>query len=176
MTVGAVFFFFFNLLIKSWGTVSGSPQPLLFCRPPERTQGSMVPTMPKRGSHPGPPFDVGCAVSSESVRTSFCPGQASAARRPPGKGVGPALGAPPSWGPAWQRVGGSCPAPLSSALTRSQAWPPQGGEGSHCHADFPAVCPTSASGPLLLSPQPRTAPTLLRVESDLLALCERAST
>lgn len=60
---------------------------------PSRCAGSLREPR-QQGSHdtrawepPGPPFDVGCAASSKSVRTSSCPGQETAARRPPGSGA-----------------------------------------------------------------------------------------
>lgn len=89
----------FYLPIRELGdSPKAAPAPLVLQAPCENPG--------EQGSHdtrawepPGPPFDVGCAASSKSVRTSSCPGQGAAARRPPEVGP-PFTLCPALWGPS----------------------------------------------------------------------------
>lgn len=86
------------------GKLRDSPQVApssLNLQAPARTQGSKVPTMPERGNHPGPLLMWDALFPPrQSVRTSSCPGQETAARRPPGRRGGLSPLAPPSSPPA----------------------------------------------------------------------------
>lgn len=79
---------FFIYPSASWGTVPRWPPASLNLRAPCENPGLLGSHDARAWEPPRPLFDVGCAVSSESVRTSSCPGQETAAHRPPGRGAG----------------------------------------------------------------------------------------
>ena len=87
--------------------------------------------MPERGNHPGPLLMWDALFPpSQSVRTSSCPGQETAARRPPGRRGGLSPLAPPSSSPPQRphrAKGQRNPAGLKPVLTRSC---PRGRAGS----------------------------------------------
>ena len=115
---------FFIYLSVSWGTVPGGPQPLSICRPPARTQGSGVLTMPERGSHLGPLLMWGALLprGSENILlpwTKDCCPQVSRKRGRPSLSLLHPLGAQPGKGSR------KVQAPLKSALTEAKPGRPR---------------------------------------------------
>lgn len=107
------------------------------------------------------------------MRTSSCPGQETAACRPPGRGASlrsllhPLQVQP---GEGWEESSG----PLKLALIRSQACLPQGRDGSR-HAGLPTAFP-NPSDSVSTWPSVPVAPLLFRLKSGLPSLWDIAST